>query len=516
MTSRRPPLSHGSPDRSGHLQDKYRQLIGTDGYRKDSRIDKHKLCPEGSRVIWIDALINVPFDPLLDPPIDDDADGNNDIVYANTIGSWKGDAFAVGQHHGVLKAGSFTLVSPDNRAQGYLIQYGTGGTVIRAFPIWLADGSRGNQEYARIGFDKSNNIYIIQSIAGDVTLTNGTVINESNGNHVLLKFTPEGTLVWFLQMKGVQGFEYDLAVDSDGTSYITGYYSGFVRMGGLGSLQASSMLVDDFFLSRVSSDGAPVWIRTAFGTGSIRSADVSLDSKNRLVVAGTFSDVMSIDGKELVNTIAQSNGWVGRFDTDGNLLSLLGVQHIPTPAPVISNEGNGLTLKGVSSDGQGNSYVVGELVGIFRFGGTVLTFHHPVLCVAAIGDNGSWLWARQIEAFLPRSLNPYPRISTSKNKGSYISLFALGEVALSQSSGETMVNEPSGSVDLVISKIDFSGTFLWMSTFFGVIPNPSESAATDANDVVFVIGNHCVDDQQIDGFVARLKSQARSNLLIRS
>src|SRR3989304_831310 len=77
----------------------------------------------------------------------------------------------------------------------------------------------------------------------------------------------------------------DVATDSSGNVYVTGYFAGTVNLGA-GSWTSTG---NDFFIVKYSSSGAFQWSdREDSGTGSVTANSVVTDSSGNVFVAGSF------------------------------------------------------------------------------------------------------------------------------------------------------------------------------------------------------------------------------------
>ncbi|MCK5800123.1 MAG: hypothetical protein KAI47_23195 [Deltaproteobacteria bacterium] len=93
----------------------------------------------------------------------------------------------------------------------------------------------------------------------------------------------------------VSGAGFAVAVDSKGNSYVAGFFTGTIDLGGG---KVSSKGDWDVFLTSFTALGAHRWQKTFGGTGDDEGFGVAVDPSGRVYVAGIFSGTAGLGGGE--------------------------------------------------------------------------------------------------------------------------------------------------------------------------------------------------------------------------
>ncbi len=186
-----------------------------------------------------------------------------------------------------------------------------------------------------VSCDASNNIYVAgnmldTAIAGDIEL-------QGNGDFdiVVAKLNPQGQYLWATNLGGLgMDLPSGLSLDSDGNAYLTGIFSGTLRLGGF-TLQSRGDT--DIFVAKINTEGIWQWVRQA---GSQIASDDEFEGE-------------ILDG-------------IGEFSID------------------------------IKTNEQGNSVVMGIFHGLAYFGTHTLNCSGEEWFLACIDSNGNWTWVKSL------------------------------------------------------------------------------------------------------------------------
>ncbi|MBK8615383.1 MAG: T9SS type A sorting domain-containing protein [Flavobacteriales bacterium] len=201
-------------------------------------------------------------------------------------------------------------------------------------------GGADNEKLWRIAVDGTGNVYATGYFRGTFTDQGISVTSIGGADIILLKYAPDGTLLWARNAGGTNddaGFGIDC--DKEGNVYVTGLFSGLAIF----DTQLLSIPEPDgtplpfHFVARYDPDGDLVWVRTvtvpmlvATYPNSIGYA-VKLDRAGDLIVVGSYTNTnvdavdpafstMQADTCRFLTTY--SNGYTNVFaqklDTLGN------------------------------------------------------------------------------------------------------------------------------------------------------------------------------------------------------
>jgi YVTN family beta-propeller protein len=203
----------------------------------------------------------------------------------------------------------------------------------------------------------------------------------------------------------------DIAVDSAGNSYVTGYASlGYPitagAFAGCGSCGSSNVVT---FISKLSSDGSSLVYSTILGGNSFaQPTGIAVDSKGNAIVSGWTgaSDFPTKNGQPI---LPQNNNYVGflvSLSADGSSLNF-GTLLSQKPS---ATQGSMTYAAAVAVDGSDNVYVTGETgngfpvtPGALNQGGGGVFGNQFNVYVAKFGSTGSLLYSAVIGTADPQN-----------------------------------------------------------------------------------------------------------------
>jgi hypothetical protein len=192
-----------------------------------------------------------------------------------------GNSYITGDYQDTSKFGTFKF-------------YGFGGFITKYDPdgncIWAkgAPGSSGID----IAFDGKGNSYFTgyfeETAKFDSIQINGYVTHPSNEDIFIAKYDPNGNCLWAKPA----GSSHDdagkgISVDTNGNSYITGYFAGTVSFG---TFQLTTYHNNpNIFIAKYNSLGNCIWVKNAGGIGATYGYAISNDTKGNIYCAGSFT-----------------------------------------------------------------------------------------------------------------------------------------------------------------------------------------------------------------------------------
>ncbi len=121
-------------------------------------------------------------------------------------------------------------------------------------------GGTSNESGKSIAVDDNGNSYVTGYFYGSATF--GTTTLSGSGIFVA-KMDSNGNWLWAKQAGGLySGYSYGIAVDANGNSYVTGYFSGSATFGTT-TLTSSSEYYSDIFVAKLDSSGNWLWAKQA-------------------------------------------------------------------------------------------------------------------------------------------------------------------------------------------------------------------------------------------------------------
>jgi hypothetical protein len=279
----------------------------------------------------------------------------------------------------------------------------------------------------------------------------------------------------------------DVAVDSSGNVYTTGFFRGTVDFDpgvGIANLTTEKLDEDNVFVSKLDASGNFVWAKHFRGASYVTSWSVAVDSSGNVYTTGSFYGTVDFDpGVGTTNLTAASLGdvFVSKLDASGN--NVWAKQFGGT-----GGWGQGVS---VAVDSSGNVYTSGRFSGLVDFDPGVGVANlqergNPDGFVSKLDASGNYVWAKQF---------------TSTTYGTYVASVAVdssGNVYTAGTFRGTTDFDPSvgtanltsaNNEDVFVSKLDASGNYVWAKQLGGTdYPQIGNSVAVDSSGNVYTTG----------------------------
>lgn len=361
----------------------------------------------------------------------------------------------------------------------------THSLIAQSFEWLKTPGNNEGVTITSIGVHKSTGkVYAAGNFKASIQFDDQTLNSVGDTDIFINKYTPSGELLWTKRIGGTGKEEVkDVAVDDDGSLYVTGYYSGEANFDGV---KLSTLFADfgNAFLAKFSSDGALVFIRS-LGEDREGFMDVgtslALDPSGNIVVLGT--QFMHI--------------FIWKFDKDGRQqwITFFGGDS----KGVLDDTGEDLAI-----DIEGNIHVVGRYEGNGDFGSFSLPDSNNAYIVK-LNREGKITWAKS-----------YRGLALAIEVDHANDIIFSGSIWEEYQFDDIEVNGPAG----LIAKVDPSGNFSWVKTIPHTVVG---NLAISFNSNIIAVGRH-LQQASFDGislygttsgtgnqFVASLHSSGYTN-----
>ena len=214
-----------------------------------------------------------------------------------------------------------------------LIKYNSSGT-----RQWTVQSGTSAADYARgVSLDSSGNIYLAGYTSGGL----GSNSNSGSEDLFLIKYNSSGSRQWTQQLGSYSNdVAFDVATDSSGNTYITGYTGGPLD----GNTNAGEL---DLILVKYDSSGNKSWTKQLGTSTSDYARGVSVDADGNVCVSGYTT--AALDGQ---THYGSDDLFLVKYDSSGNKswTRQLGTSTLDRAVDVIH-------------DTSGNAYVAGSTLG---------------------------------------------------------------------------------------------------------------------------------------------------------
>jgi len=212
-----------------------------------------------------------------------------------------------------------------------------------------------------------------------------------------------------------------------------------------------------------------IWAQKAGGLYADCGYDLATDSAGNSYVTGHFQNTATFGTIELTS-LGYVDVFIAKADSSGNWLWAISAGGTES-----SERGYGISI-----DGAGNSYIIGNFHGTATFGTTSITsIDNFDVFIAKTDSSGNWLWAKRCGAWMGNG------IATDSDGACYITgYFSLGSNGDFGSTSFTC----RGSYDIFAAKLDTNGNWLWAVQAGGVDEDFAYGISSDNNGNSYITG----------------------------
>jgi hypothetical protein len=354
-----------------------------------------------------------------------------------------------------------------------------------------------------IAVDSAGNVYTTGHFSGTAdfdpgpgtyNLTSGFDGSQYRDDIFVSKLDSSGDFVWARSMGGTgEDRGADIAVDSAGNVYTTGYFEGTADFDpGTGTYNLTSAGGRDIFVSKLDSSGDFVWAKSMGGTGS-HGADaaahgdkfgIAVDSAGNVYTAGDFEGTADFDpgpGTYNLTAAGDSDIFVSKLDSSGDFVwakSMGGTSGDFGPS--------------IAVDSAGNVYTAGWFYGTADFDPGPGTYNltsavDANIFVSKLDSSGNFVWASRMGG---GGIWPGDRgrdIAVDSAGNVYTTGMFRGTADFDPGAG-TYYLTSAGNTEIFVSKLDSNGNFVWASRMGGPNIDRGRGIAVDSAGKVYTTG----------------------------
>lgn len=278
-------------------------------------------------------------------------------------------------------AGRVIHLPSSGRTDVFLAKYSPSGNLIWAKKA----GGAFDDEATNLAIDAQNNIFITGFFADRCYFGSKTAMSIGNTDVFIARYDTAGNCVW-VQTLGGTGLDKSLgiAVDSSGSSYITGFFYYNASLSNSSIVLNCDGLSSDIFVAKYDLAGNNEWAKRIGGPYNDAAFAIAVDREESFYITGYFLEVADF-GDFTLDARGYNDVFIAKYD------SLLECRWAISQGGVHLDIGLDIGL-----DNAGNVYVSGTFDSIGFFGNETLTsVDYYDMFIAKYNDKGIMQWVRQ-------------------------------------------------------------------------------------------------------------------------
>ncbi len=273
-----------------------------------------------------------------------------------------------------------------------------------------------------------------------------------------------------------------MVTDASGNVYNIGYFYGTLDFDpGPGTTALTAVGQSDIFLQKLDASGNLLWVKSMGGADYDFGNAITIDATGNLYMTGSFQTTADFDPGAGTTNLVSAGGYdnfVVKLDAAGTLLWARGM------GGADDSYGNAIAV-----DGSGNVYTTGSfwLSGDFDPGAGTVTLTSAGITdvfLSKLDASGNYVWAKVLGG-------------TGQDESYSLALDASGNVYTTGFFGGTVDFDPgagtatrtaAGTVDIFVSKLNTSGSYVWAKSFGGTSDDMGQSITVDGSGNVYTVG----------------------------
>ena len=328
---------------------------------------------------------------------------------------------------------------------------------------WAKTLNGSSEDYiSKIVLDKDANIIGVGTFQDSIS----SLVSHGLNDIMVFKYNSSGDIIWLIQLgSSSDDWGNDIAIDSNGNIYVTGYYKSTFYYNNDSLLNRGSA---DVFVAKIDSQGIIQWVKGFGHLGNDIGNAIIVDNNEKVYVSGTFGDSLTIDGQQLLS-YSNYNNFLIQLDNSGQLS-----WHNTISTATTNN------IQDIELDANGDIY----LLGYFRdvvYGtlGQLFSDGNNDVLLAKFSSAGQLLWWKKMGG---RSVDLGIALHISDN---YI---YISGVFQDTANFGTLTRICEGEFDAFLAQCDMQGSVNWIQIVGGTDNSKGFDIATLANGNIYMVG----------------------------
>lgn len=365
----------------------------------------------------------------------------------------------------------------------YIAKYSSSGTL-----IWQKTfGGNYSDRAIDLAVGPDQNIVVTGQYFGSVNFGNTTLSSVNNSKDIfVLKLDPQGNVLWARSEGGSMAENaYGITVDQQNNVILTGQFQGNATIGGSNFTSAvdpqTGLPSYDLFLSKYTSNGAPVWTKNGSAHYEDRGFAVATDNQNNIFFTGQFSDTLTFAGNTY-NNIGYNTGFLCKLNPNGQV-QFFNLMKAGLVAPYDLE---------INSDNE--VVIIGDFLGNMNYydAGGAHAVQNPFdkqIFIVKTNNSGAYSWNYTLGSDNELSARS---VSIDPHKDIFVTGFFKCALSQIQDTANALFNSV-GYRDPYLLKINNNSGFEYIRQMGGKMDDTGNGVAVTSNDRPYVCGAYTRD-----------------------
>lgn len=338
--------------------------------------------------------------------------------------------------------------------------------------------------------DNDGNIIVAGSFTGTVFFNNTKLVNDGIKDFFIAKYDTDGNLIWVKQSVSNKDNEaYGVVCDKSGNIFITGYFSGLVKLSD--NISINSENEKNCFVIKYDKNGMFIWASRTNGVFDKYGKDLTIDKNGNILITGVFKNDISFFYEDEITGIDKGDNNEDKETERSFTLNSKGASDIFIAKYSCNNEllwakqsdGDGTAESAsIKSDNKGNSYITGYFTNTCSFGEMkLISKGGKDIIVVKYDSTGNVIWANQ--PCKSETDMQSCGMNIDKNNNIFLTGYFSGTAIFGKTKLESKNND-----DIFISKMDYNGNALWAKQAGGTGNEYGREIVSGSDGNIYITG----------------------------
>ncbi len=287
-----------------------------------------------------------------------------------------GNSYFTGTFYGsTFQFGDITL-SSEYSSTPFIVKVDKNGDAVWA----VVEPNEASIQMYDIILDNNNNIIICGIFYNEDAVFSGIVLPLGTSNSFLVKYDPDGNIIWANSLSGNSPAFINLAIDDDDNIIVGGENSGALTFMGE---DVDFFGEYDLIIVKYDKNGNEIWLKSYGSAGNESISNIATDHDGNIFISARYTTTFSIGAINIIN-FGLSDALIMKTNAMGDVIWV----------KTITGPDDGYDISGIAADENNDVYLCAEISnGELLFGMPVNNYgYSDVYLIKMHGSDGALSW----------------------------------------------------------------------------------------------------------------------------